>query len=304
MTLTQFSLEQIFYCVLYSTISIAAIGGNGIVIFLIVNFRRMQTVTNVFILNLAIGDLLMAILCIPFTFTSNLLLHQWPFGSIMCRVVCFAQAVSVFISAYTLVAISIDRYIAIIYPLRPKMTKRHSHYLIAFIWFVALLTPLPTALLSRLVEQSTLDTLKNQTEELLLNTSNNETLPLPQPPLNSTTPDQLNTTYRHLNLTDWSNSSDPNVPTAILVSVIYFCIEDWSENAYKSYYSVLLMILQYVLPFSVLVLTYSRIAYVVWGKQTPGEAHGGRDARIAASKRKVSWLAKKTRNLTPLQLCP
>lgn len=49
----------------------------------------------------------------------------------------------------------------------------------------------------------------------------------------------------------------------------------------------MLMILQYVLPFTVLVFTYSRIGLMIWGKQTPGEAHGGRDARIAASKRKV-----------------
>ncbi|KAH9425992.1 Neuropeptide Y receptor, partial [Dermatophagoides pteronyssinus] len=121
---------NIIYSILYSTVSLAAIGGNAIV------------------------DLLMAILCIPFTFTANLLFHAWPFGSLMCGLVSYAQAVFVFISAYTLVAIGIDRYIAIIYPLRPRMTKRHSQYLVLFVWIVALLTPLPTALLSRLMLQS------------------------------------------------------------------------------------------------------------------------------------------------------
>ncbi|GIY70811.1 RYamide receptor [Caerostris extrusa] len=68
----------------------------------------------------------------------------------MCIVVSYAQAVSVFISAYTLVAISFDRYIAILYPLRPRMTKLQAKLIIVLVWFVALLTPLPTAIMSKL----------------------------------------------------------------------------------------------------------------------------------------------------------
>lgn len=68
----------------------------------------------------------------------------------------------------------------------------------------------------------------------------------------------------------------------------YICQEDWNNNQeYRTSYSVLLMILQYILPFTVLVFTYTRIGLMIWGRQTPGERDGGRDARIAASKRKV-----------------
>lgn len=148
------TFRNLIYIILYCTVSIAAIGGNTIVIYLVIKFRKMRSVTDMFILNLAFGDLLMAILCIPFTFTANLLFHAWPFGSLMCRLVSYSQAVCVFTSAYTLVAISIDRYIAIIYPLRPRMTKRHCKLLIFLVWSVALMTPLPTALLSRLVLQT------------------------------------------------------------------------------------------------------------------------------------------------------
>ena len=91
-------------------------------------------VTNIFIVNLAIGDILMAILCIPFTFISNLLLQYWPFGSTLCSLVSYSQAVSVFISAYTLVAISIDRYMAIIFPLKIRMSKQQAQLIILLIW--------------------------------------------------------------------------------------------------------------------------------------------------------------------------
>ncbi|CAG2175289.1 unnamed protein product, partial [Oppiella nova] len=109
--------------------------------------------TNLFIVNLAVGDILMAILCIPFTFVSNLLLQYWPFGPFMCVIVCYSQAVTVFVSAYTLIAISIDRYRAILHPLRARMTEMNTRLIIMIIWLVSLVTPLPTAILSRLKRQ-------------------------------------------------------------------------------------------------------------------------------------------------------
>ncbi|KAI0208586.1 RYamide receptor, partial [Lamellibrachia satsuma] len=63
------------------------------------------------------------------------------------------QSVSVFLSAFTLVAISLDRYIAIIYPLRPRMTTRQAALVIALIWTLSMAVPLPVALMSRIVQR-------------------------------------------------------------------------------------------------------------------------------------------------------
>ena len=57
---------------------------------------------------------------------------------------------SVFVSAYTLVAISVDRYMAIMWPLRPRMSKRVAKVIIGFVWLVALGTALPILLVSNL----------------------------------------------------------------------------------------------------------------------------------------------------------
>jgi len=51
---------------------------------------------------------------------------------------------------------------------------------------------------------------------------------------------------------------------------------------------MILMTLQYVLPLLVLLYTYTRIALMVWGKRTPGEANNTRDRRRALEKRKVT----------------
>lgn len=132
---------------MYITILVIAIFGNGIVCFIVCTSSRMQTVTNYFIANLALSDMLMAFFCIPFSFISLFVLQwvekanppssvslefsfflfrlrYWPFGAVICKFVNYVQAISVLVSAYTLVAISIDRYIAIMFPLKPRLSKR------------------------------------------------------------------------------------------------------------------------------------------------------------------------------------
>lgn len=109
---------------LYIPIFIFALLGNGTVCYIVQSTPRMRTVTNFFITNLAVGDILMSTFCVPFSFVSIFILGYWPFGIALCYLVNYSQAVSVLVSAYTLVAISVDRYIAIMWPLRPRITKR------------------------------------------------------------------------------------------------------------------------------------------------------------------------------------
>lgn len=117
---------------LYTLIFVLALVGNMIVCAVVITSIRKWTVTNFFIVNMAASDILMAFFCIPFTFVPTFVLLYWPFGAAMCRIVSFSQAVSVFVSAYTMVAISSDRYLAIVYPLRPRMTRKHAKVLSYF----------------------------------------------------------------------------------------------------------------------------------------------------------------------------
>jgi len=99
--------------VAYSSVIVVSVAGNGIVILSVVTCRRMRTVTNYFIVSLASADLVMAVLCVPFTFIANWLSDRWPFGSAMCPVVPYLQTVSVFLSAFTLVGLVVKTHFII-----------------------------------------------------------------------------------------------------------------------------------------------------------------------------------------------
>ncbi|KFB48991.1 AGAP000115-PA-like protein [Anopheles sinensis] len=140
------------YC---STLT-ASVVGNCSVIAIVATQPHMRTVTNLFLANLALGDLLMTLFCVPFTFVSLFVLQYWPFGGALCRVVNYCQAVSVLVSAYTLVALSADRYRAIMWPMSPRrrLRKPCAHLLITLVWIGACATALPIPLFSALVQPS------------------------------------------------------------------------------------------------------------------------------------------------------
>ncbi|XP_033150359.1 cholecystokinin receptor type A [Drosophila busckii] len=139
----------------YSIILLFAVVGNLLVLLTLVQNRRMRTITNVFLLNLAISDTLLGVLCMPVTLVGTLLRH-FIFGEFLCKLIQFAQASSVAVSSWTLVAISCERYYAICHPLRSRtwQTINHANKIIAFIWLGALACMTPIALFSQLMPTS------------------------------------------------------------------------------------------------------------------------------------------------------
>ena len=95
----------------YSTIFILSVVGNGLVILALVQNKRMRTVTNVFLLNLAVSDLLLAVFCMPFTLIP-LLIKNFIFGPVMCVSIRYAQGTYTILTLMLAVIIIIDYYSA------------------------------------------------------------------------------------------------------------------------------------------------------------------------------------------------
>lgn len=120
------TVMYVFYC----SILLLALFGNGLVCYVVQSSPRMRTVTNYFIVNLAVGDLLMAVLCIPFTFVSTLLLQYWPFGQELCQIVSFSQVHFPKASSKSILSLDTNAFYKIIYYIiNSKSLKKHITHL-------------------------------------------------------------------------------------------------------------------------------------------------------------------------------
>ncbi|XP_034490354.1 trissin receptor-like [Drosophila innubila] len=77
----------------YSGILLFAVLGNLLVISTLMQNRRMRTITNLFLLNLAISDILLGVLCMPVTLVGTLL-RNFIFGEFLCKLIQFSQGYS------------------------------------------------------------------------------------------------------------------------------------------------------------------------------------------------------------------
>ncbi|XP_062409554.1 neuropeptide FF receptor 2 [Sardina pilchardus] len=136
----------------YLLIFLMCMVGNGMVCFIILRSRNMRTVTNLFILNLAISDLLVGIFCMPTTLVDNII-TGWPFGSLLCKLSGMVQGISVSASVFTLVAIAVDRFRCIVYPFRQKLTISTSTLIIVIIWVLAIAIMCPSGIMLQVTRE-------------------------------------------------------------------------------------------------------------------------------------------------------
>ena len=96
-----------FIAAFVGMVTIAA-GGNFIVIWIVLGHKRMRTVTNYFLVNLAVADALITVFNTMFNFVF-LLYSDWPFGRLYCKFTQFISPCAMSASVFTFVAIAVDR---------------------------------------------------------------------------------------------------------------------------------------------------------------------------------------------------
>uniref|UniRef100_UPI0037E7FD8A neuropeptide Y receptor Y2, like n=1 Tax=Semicossyphus pulcher TaxID=241346 RepID=UPI0037E7FD8A len=136
---------QVVLILAYSTIIVLGVLGNSLVIYVIYRFKTLRTVTNFFIANLAVADLLVNTLCLPFTLVYTLQ-GEWKFGSTLCFLLPYAQGLAVHVSTVTLNVIALDRHRCIVYHLETRMRKDVCFGVIALTWVLSAVLASPLAI--------------------------------------------------------------------------------------------------------------------------------------------------------------
>lgn len=76
--------------ILYSVIFFVGLLGNGLVCFVVIRVSYMRTVVNIFIVNLAVADFLVLLVCLPPSVLTDIT-ESWYLGEVMCKMVPFLQ---------------------------------------------------------------------------------------------------------------------------------------------------------------------------------------------------------------------
>ncbi|CAM5073555.1 unnamed protein product [Natator depressus] len=123
------------YPTIYLTVFALGAFGNGLSVYVFLKLYRKKISVNVFMLNLAISDLLF-VWTLPFRATYYLMKSHWVFGDIFCRIVSFSLYVNMYCSIYFLTALSIVRFVAIVHPFKHlKLTAvKYPRIICAVIW--------------------------------------------------------------------------------------------------------------------------------------------------------------------------
>ncbi|XP_008305107.1 B2 bradykinin receptor-like [Stegastes partitus] len=118
--------------------------------------KKACTVAEIYLSNLAAADLFLVSM-LPFWAVNVAKRYTWPFGESLCKLVPFSITMNAYCSIYTLVLVSIDRYLALVHPLTTESVRRPLYAKLAcvVVWGVCVLLNVPVLIYRKIRESDT-----------------------------------------------------------------------------------------------------------------------------------------------------
>ena len=129
---------------IFAVIIITGLIGNLMVIYVILSRKKLQTVTNLLLMSLAISDVSFLLICGGFSVV-HYVLSEWPLGDVLCRIIQYLLYVTCYVTVYTLIMVSGVRFLLVVYRDAAKKycSKRNATILIIVTWLVFMVAKIP-----------------------------------------------------------------------------------------------------------------------------------------------------------------
>ncbi|KAJ1201723.1 hypothetical protein NDU88_005529 [Pleurodeles waltl] len=149
-------VDNFITLVVFGIIFTLGVLGNSLVITVLARSKpgKPRSTTNIFILNLSIADLAYLLFCIPFQATVYIL-PTWVLGAFICKFIHLFFTLSMLVSIFTLSAMSVDRYVAIVHSRRSSSIRvsRNALLGVGLIWALSVAMTVPVAYNQRLIHR-------------------------------------------------------------------------------------------------------------------------------------------------------
>ncbi|XP_057562117.1 C-C chemokine receptor type 1 [Hippopotamus amphibius kiboko] len=128
---------------LYSVVFVIGLIGNILVVLVLVQYKRLRSMTSIYLLNLAISDLIF-LFTLPFWIDYRLK-DDWVFGDFMCKLLSGLYFVGLYSEIFFIVLLTIDRYLAIVHAVFALRARTVTFGIVTsiVIWVLAILASVP-----------------------------------------------------------------------------------------------------------------------------------------------------------------
>uniref|UniRef100_A0A452GWP0 G-protein coupled receptors family 1 profile domain-containing protein n=1 Tax=Gopherus agassizii TaxID=38772 RepID=A0A452GWP0_9SAUR len=127
---------------LYSLVLIFGLVGNVLVVLILIKHKKLRSMTDIYLLNLAISDLLF-IFSLPFW--AYYAAHEWDFGNAMCKILSGVYFAGFYGGMFFIILLTIDRYLAIVHAVFALKARTVTYGILTsvVVWGLAILASLP-----------------------------------------------------------------------------------------------------------------------------------------------------------------
>lgn len=128
--------------------------GNTLVLYVLVKYENLKSLTNTFLLNLALSDL---IFTFGLPFWAYYYMYGWTLGDPACKAINYVFYTGYYSSIIFLTVLTVHRYMAVVHPMSVVMSRKslHCYATSIVIWIISFCAAIPQAMYNSVVDSST-----------------------------------------------------------------------------------------------------------------------------------------------------